>query len=51
VFATGYDETSIESRFSDIAVLQKPFEPRGLVEAVKRALAKNIAPSLLKKQA
>jgi DNA-binding response OmpR family regulator len=51
VFATGYDEASIDGRFCDIAVLQKPFEPRALVEAVKAAFAKNVGPSPLRAQA
>jgi CheY-like chemotaxis protein len=40
VFATGYDEASIESRFADVLALQKPFEPRALVDAVKGALSR-----------
>ena len=52
VFATGYDEASIESRFADTEVLQKPFEPRALVEAVKGARARqDAAAGLVKSRA
>lgn len=38
VFATGYDDATVDSRFSDAVVLQKPLEPGSLTAALGRAL-------------
>lgn len=39
LFATGYDHTTIDPRFIDRPVLEKPFNDRQLLEAIQTACA------------
>jgi hypothetical protein len=38
VLATGYDNASIDQRFADALVLQKPLDPLSVTEILGRAL-------------